>query len=555
MMASSDNRFSRRQFLRGTAGVASGAAAGSLIAACGGSTPTTSTKQKATGAALKRDPGTLVVAMDAFTADFDPASYFLLAAIVPDYGIYDSLMRMKGNSATETKPWLAERVSTNADKSVWTFALRPGVKYSDGTAFDAHALKAAYTRTITTNLGASSTLKDYILDPAKQIIVKDPGTVVMDLGVPVPRYDLLAASQYGMGIVNPNVSSEGKEDGHIWLQSHSAGTGAYMVESVQPGNQIVLTRNPHYWGGWNGSHFEKIIILQVPQDSSRRQGMESGDFDIAFASTPQDTQALRSTPGIFVGNQKVLGMDYVILGTSGALASPKARQAVNLLFPIDQFATNVMKGTIEPPHSVLPDLMLYSKAGTYKAQMDVAKAKQLLQQAGVKPGTQLTYEFYTGQGDSAGLLLQSQLGQVGLQVKIVEKAYPAFVDDISTPKPVAQRPDMAYWFWWPEFNSPSDFCFPILSSQATPNQHLFNGGYYSNPAVDTAINKGFSEAGDTQKLTGLWDTAQTTMGTSDPPWLPIGQIIDTSYLRTDVKGYVANPVYVQSYDFYALSRA
>lgn len=555
MMASWDNRFSRRQFLRGAAGVASGAAAGSLIAACGGSTPTTSTKQKATGPALKRNPGTLVVAMDAFTADFDPASYFLLAAIVPDYGIYDSLMRMKGNSATETKPWLAERVSTNADKSVWTFSLRPGVKYSDGTPFNGDALKAAYTRTITANLGASSTLKDYITDPGKQIIVKDPGTVVMDLGVPVPRYDLLAASQYGMGIVNPNVSTKGKQDGHVWLQSHSAGTGAYMVESVQPGNQIVLTRNPHYWGGWNGSHFEKIIILQVPQDSSRRQGMESGDFDIAFASTPQDTQALRSTPGIFVGNQKVLGMDYVILGTSGALASPLARQAVNLLFPIDQFATNVMKGTIEAPHSVLPDLMLYSKPGTYKAQMDVAKAKQLLQQAGVKPGTQLTYEFYTGQGDSAGLLLQSQLGLVGLQVKIVEKAYPAFVDDISTPKPVAQRPDMAYWFWWPEFNSPSDFCFPILSNQATPNQHLFNGGYYDNPAVNTAINKGFSEAGDTQKLTGLWDTAQTSMGQADPPWLPIGQIIDTSYLRTDVKGYVANPVYVQSYDFYALSRA
>jgi peptide/nickel transport system substrate-binding protein len=554
-MASWDNRFSRRQFLRGAAGVASGAAAGSLLAACGGSTPTSSTKQKATGAALKRDPNTLVVAMDAFTADFDPASYFLLSAIVPDYGIYDSLMRMKGNSATETKPWLAERVSTNADKSVWTFSLRQGVKYSDGTPFDANALKAAYTRTITANLGASSTLKDYITDPAKQLIVKDPGTFVMDLGVSVPRFDLLAASQYGMGIVNPNVSSKSKQDGHLWLQSHSAGTGAYMVKSSQPGNQIVLTQNPHYWGGWSGSHFKEIIILQVPQDSSRRQGMESGDFDIAFPSTPQDTQALRNTAGVFVGNQKVLGMDYVILNTNGHLKDPRARQAINMLFPIDQFATNVMKGTIEAPHSILPDLMLYSTPGTYKAQVNVAKAKQLLQEAGVKPGTQLTYEFYTGQGDSAGLLLQSQLGLAGLQVKIVEKAYPAFVADISTVKPVSQQPDMAYWFWWPEFNSPSDFCFPILSSQATPKQGLFNGGYYVNSDVDNAINKGFSQAGNTTLLTQLWNTAQKVAGQQDQPWLPIGQIIDNSYLRTDVKGYVANPVYVQSYDFHALSRA
>lgn len=548
-MASWDRRFSRRQFIQGAGGVASGAVAGSMLAACGSSAPT-STKQKTAGAALNRDPETLIVAMDAFTADFDPASYFLLSAIVPDFGIYDSLMRMKGNSATATKPWLAQKITTNADKSVWTFDLRPGVKYSDGTPFDGNALKDAYHRTITAGLGAGSTLGTYITDP-KQIVVKDPGTVVVDLGTAVPRFDLLLASQYGMGIVNPTVAKRG----HNYLESHSAGTGAYVVESVSPDSQIVMTRNPHYWGGWSGPHFKKIIILQVPQDSSRRQGMESGDFDIAFASTPQDTQALRSTPGIVVGNQKVLGMDYVILGQYGPLASPQARQAMNLLFPNDRFASALMEGTIDPPTSVLPDLMQYAAPGTYSPTVNVAKAKSLLKQAGVAPGTQLTYEFYTGQGDSAGLLLQSQLSLVGLDVKIVEKAYPAFVGDISSPKPVPQRADMFYWFWWPEYNSPSDFCFPILSKDGTPDQHLFNGGYYVNATVDNAINKGFSDAANKKLLTQLWHQAQTVMGNEDPPWIPLGQIIDTSYLRTDVKGYVANPVYVQSYDFHALSRA
>ena len=557
-MASWDGRYSRRQFIRGAAGVASGAvamgSAGSLLAACGGSSPTSAT-QSGVAPALNRDPGTLVVAMDAFTSDFDPASYFLLSDIVPNFGIYDSLMRMSGNSATETKPWLAQKITTNADKSVWTFTLRPNVKYSDGTAFDGNALKAAYSRTITAQLGAGSTLSSFITDPAKQIVVKDPGTVIMDLGTSVPRFDLLLASQYGTGIVNPNVKTQGKDQGHTYLQSHSAGTGAYMVQSVSPGDQIVMTRNPNYWGGWNGSHFKKIIIRQVPENSSRRQGMESGDFDIAFPSTPQDTQALRSTPGITVGNQKVLGMDYVILGQYGPLASPQARQAVNLLFPIDQYVSSVMKGTIARPRSVLADQVLYAAPGTYSPTVNVAKAKSLLQQAGVAPGTQLTYEFYTGQGDQAGLLLQSQLQLVGLKVKIVEKAYPAFVDDISKFKPVAQRPDMAYWFWWPEYNNPSDFAFPILSSDATPKQGLFNGGYYDNAAVNDAINKGFTDPSNSKLLTQLWRQAQTVMGKEDPPWIPLGQIIDTSYLRSDLKGYVANPVYVQSYDFYPLSRA
>jgi len=214
-----------------------------------------------------------------------------------------------------------------------------------------------------------------------------------------------------------------------------------------------------------------------------------------------------------------------------------------------------MKGTIAKPVSILPDGMLYAVPGSYTPSVNVSKAKALLQQAGVKSGTQLTYEFYTGQGDAAGLLLQSQLSLVGLNVKIVEKAYNAFVTDISSPLPVAQRPDMAYWFWWPEYNSPSDFLFPILSAQGTPKFKLFNAGYYENSALNTAINTGFSDPSNSTLLTKLWNTAQTSMGKQDPPWIPLGQIIDTSYVRTDIKGYVANPVYVESYDFYALSRA
>ena len=554
-MESRNDRLTRRQFMRGLGGAGLGAlgmgSLGSFLAACSSKSPTSTTG--GTGPALNRDPGTLVVAMDAFVSDFDPASYFLLSGIVPNFGIYESLLRMKGSSATETEPWLAESSSTNPDKSVWTFKLRSGVKFSDGTPFDGDALKAAWTRTITANLGAGSTLSTYITDPGTQIVVKDPGTVVMDLGIPVPRFDLLLASQYGTGIVNPNVESQGKNHGHDYLASHSAGTGPYMVESVAPNDQIVMTRNPNYWQGWNGTHFEKIIIRQVIEDSSRRQGMESGDFDIAFPATPQDTDALRSTPGISVGDQKVLGMEYVILGAYGPLASPEARRAINLLFPNQDFVSSVMKGTLDAPNSVLPDLMLYAAPGTYTPTVDVEQAKQLLQQAGVAPGTELTYEFYTGRRKEPGLILQQQLQQVGLNVKVVEKAYDAFVADISTPKPESERPNMAYWFWWPEYNSPADFCFPILSEDATPNARLFNGGYYINDTVNHAINDGFTES-DPDKLTRLWRQAQVVMGEEDPPWIPLGQIIDTSYLRSDVQGYVPNPVYVLSYDFYALSR-
>ncbi|HZP90989.1 MAG TPA: ABC transporter substrate-binding protein [Actinomycetota bacterium] len=553
----SGGRISRRQFIKSAGGTAVGGLAlgslGGLLAACSSGTSAGSKHRTGQAGPLNRDPKTLVVAVDAFLPDFDPASYFLLSGIVTNYGIYEGLLRMKGSSATEVEPVLAERYRTNSDASVWTFSLRSGVKFSDGTPFDGNALKAAYTRTITAGLGAGSTLSTYITDPGTQIVVKDPGTVVFDLGLPVPRFDLLLASQYGTGVVNPNVESRGKNHGHDYLTSHSAGTGAYMVESVSPNDQVVLVQNPYYWRGW-GSQFEKIIIRQVEEDSSRRQGMEAGDFDIAFPGTPQGTAALRTTPGIVVGDQKVMGMEYVVLGEYGPLASPEARRAMNLLFPHDEFLSSVMEGTLEPPNSVIPDLILYSDPGSYPRTTDVDQARQLLQQAGVPQGTELTYEYYPGRRKEPGLVLQQQLQQVGMSLKLVEKAYPAFVADMSTDRPASERASMYYWFWWPEYNSPSDYLYPILSEDATPKAALFNSGYYMNDTVNKAINDGYTVSDD-QKLTAMWKRAQEIMGREDPPWIPIGQIVDTSYLRGDIKGYVANPLYVLTYDYYALSRA
>ena len=514
----------RRQFIRGAGETALGGLAlgsmGSLLAACssdGGS----EASRSATAGTLNRDPKTLVIAVDAFLPDFDPASYFLLSGIVTNYGIYEGLLRMKGASGTDVEPVLAQSWTKNSDASVWTFALRPGVKYSDGSAFDADALKAAYTRTITAGLGAGSTLGTYITDPGKQMVAKDPGTIVFDLGIPVPGFDLLLASQYGTGVVNPNVEKQGANHGHDYLSSHSAGTGAYMVDSVAPNDQVVMVQNPNHWRGWGGSQFEKIIIRQVEEDSSRRQGMEAGDFDIAFPGTPSDTAALSTTPGISVGNQKVMGMEYIILGAYGPLATPEARQAMNLLFPVDEFLSSVMQGTLEAPNSVLPDLILYSATGTYPRTTDTAKAQQLLQQAGVAQGTELTYEYYPGKRKEPGLVLQQQLDQVGLKLTLVEKAYPTFIADMSTDRPESERANMYYWFWWPEFNSPSDFCFPILSEDATPKAALFNSGYYMNDTVNKVINDGYTEP-DPQKLADMWKSAQTIMGQDDPPWIPVG---------------------------------
>jgi peptide/nickel transport system substrate-binding protein len=509
-------------------------------------------------APLDRDPNTLVVAVDAFNADFDPASAYLLSEALIWRGIYESLIRLKGDSASEVEPLLADSWEPNDDASSWTFHLHPGVTFSDGTPLDAQAVKDNYVRTITINLGTQLILGSFITKPEKQIVVEDPQTIRFDLSYPYPHFDVVMAAQYGTGLVSPKVfeqnSTGASDQGHEYLQSHAVGTGPYVLDTLEPGNQVILKRNDNYWRGWDGPHFDTIVIKSIPEGSTRRQLLESGDADIAYAGTAEDTAAIRADGRFTVGDFKNLDMTYIILGAYGPLASPEARQAMNYLFPYDDFLSTIMKDTLERAHGPFPDLLFTHDPNVFLYDTDVEKAQQLLDQAGVQPGTELTYEYYTGFGKEAGLVMQQQLEKVGLKLKLVEKEFSAMNADLTTDRPESERANMYYWGWWPDYNDPSDYSWVIFNSDAAPSAcPCYNSGYYSNKRVDDIIYDGFSQTDDT-KLTNEMYEAQNIMTEQDPPIIPVGQQLDDTYFRNDIQGQVFNPLYILTWDYYALSR-
>jgi peptide/nickel transport system substrate-binding protein len=529
-----------------------------LAGACTGTGEPSDGTTGSDNAPLDRDPDTLVVAVDAFNADFDPASAYLLSEALIWRGIYESLIRLKGDSASEVEPLLADTWEHNADASSWTFHLHPGVTFTDGTPLDAQAVKDNYVRTIRIELGTQFILGSFVPKPEKQIVVEDPLTVRFDLAYPYPHFDLVMAAQYGTGLVSPKAftdESTGAEDqGHEFLQSNAVGTGPYMIETLEPGNQVVLVQNPDYWRGWDGDHFQKVIIRSIPEASTRRQLLESGDVDIAYQGSAEDTAAIRSDGRFFVGDFKNLDMTYIILGAYGPLESPEARQAMNYLFPYDEFLGTVMKDTLERGNGPFPDLLFTHDPDVFLYETDVEKAQELLDQAGVQPGTELTYEYYTGFGKEAGLVMQQQLEKVGLELRLVEKEFSALNADLTTDRPVSERANMYYWGWWPDYNDPSNYSWVIFNSDAAPDVcPCYNSGYYRNARVDEIIYDGFSETDDA-KLTEMMHEAQNIMTEQDPPIIPVGQQLDETYFRNDIQGQVFNPLYILTWDYYALHR-
>lgn len=127
--------------------------------------------------------------------------------------------------------------------------------------------------------------------------------------------------------------------------------------------------------------------------------------------------------------------------------------------------------------------------------------------------------------------------------------------DLTTDRPESERANMYYWGWWPDYNDPSDYSWVIFNSDAAPSAcPCYNSGYYSNKRVDDIIYDGFSQTDDT-KLTKEMHEAQDVMTAQDPPIIPVGQQLDDTYFRNDIQGQVFNPLYILTWDYYALSRA
>jgi peptide/nickel transport system substrate-binding protein len=544
----------RRGFLAGSL-----IGAGAVLAGCSSSKSAGPTGPTGPGSAAPpplngRSPNTLVVAVDAAVEDLDPATNLDWAfGLAP---IYDTLVGLAGVSAFKTSAELATSLTPlNTDFTTWLCRIRPGVRFQDGTVCDAAAVKAAITRTI--GLPSGIGYLWYISDPARQIVIVDPQTIRFELEAARPFFNLEVASEYGFYISSPTATarhSTGPNDlGHLWLQSHPVGTGPYMLQSLLVGQQATFVRYPQYWGGWHGAHFDKVVALTIPEPSTRQQLMLNGGADISFPVNPEDLVQLDTDPSFVVSQAPTLTVDYIAFGMYGPLADSRARAAMNYAFDIEGYVKGIEKSTIDYPTGVFPKLLVTSDPSIGSFPYDLTKAKQLFEAAGVHAGTTLTYEYYTGFGDEAGSVLQSSLAQIGITLQLIEKSYSGFINDYFSNAPTHERPNMYFFSWWPGFDNPFNYAQPLFTKSGWGSAGG-NAGLYYNAEADGLIMSMDNVIID-DALTAKSQRVQQILSTEDPAWIPVGQErVDIAY-RSDIRGFIANPVYEETFDFYALSRS
>ncbi len=487
-------------------------------------------------------PKILTIAYPTTFPDLDPSTSFSNDNAVTS-NVYEPLVWYTPGGKDVLTPGLATSWSSSEDGLSWTFKLREGVKFHDGTAFNSAAVKSSIERTKTLAGGAS-----WIWGVVNTIETPDDYTVVFKLDYATPL-DLVASSGYAAWIFSPSVVDK---DGAWFNEGHDGGTGPYMIESYEPGARVVLTRFNDYWGGWKDGQIDKVVMEVVEDTTVRQQKIESGEADWTYQLPTENLATLDEKPGVTVlsnpAYQNLVGQFNV---KKAPLDNVKVRQALSYAFPYQVFIDTALEGYATQSRGLIPTGMFGYDAAAMQYTTDLDKAKALLAEAGVEEGLELTMTYAIGDTveQAAGELWKAELAKLGITLNLQPMSWEAQWDLGKGDPSKAQ--DIFVMYWWPSYVTPYDFFFNLFHSEEST---LFNLGYYSDPAFDTLIDQANEvSGGDKAKAEEMFKQANSMLIDNAAALFFFDQS-NIHVIRDDIKGYVDNPAYPHVVFVYQLTR-
>jgi peptide/nickel transport system substrate-binding protein len=478
----------------------------------------------------------LVVGQIAEPKSLDPAADTAVNDFRILVNVYDGLVRYK-DGALEPAPALAESWTISPDGLVYTFKLRKGVKFHDGSTFDADAVKFNFDRMLDEKNPFHDTGPfplSFFFSAVDRVAVLGPQTVEFRLK---ERYaPLLSNLAYPTGlIVSPMaVKKYGKEFGR-----HPSGTGAFKFVEWDSNAKVVVDRNDDYWDG--APALKSVVFRPISDGNTRVAEMLSGGIDLMVEVPPDSVAKFASDNSYKLYEQGGPHVWFLILNArSGPFADKRVRQAVNYAIDKKAMVDHVLQGTAQVAAGPTPPAFAWAydeKLQPYPYDPD--KARTLIKEAGAQ-GKQLI--FYVTEGGSGmldpvsmGTAIQADLVKVGLNVKIETYEWNTFLGKVNPG--LEGKADMAEMSWMT--NDPDTLPFLTLRTGAFPDKGGFNSGYYSNPKVDELLEAARSST-DQNERARLYKQMQEIVH-DDAPWLFVANWKQNAVSSADVQNFKLQP--------------
>jgi peptide/nickel transport system substrate-binding protein len=362
---------------------------------------------------------------------------------------------------------------------------------------------------------------------------------------------------YGVQVVNVDVAMANEEEddfGNTWLTSNAegAGTGPYRIVDFQPGEQAVLERFEEYWGGWEGEHFDRVVIRIVEETQTLRELVEAGEVDITdrFSLLPEAVAELETNPTLRVDRQTSTEVVYYTLTEGGLLATPEARQAMCFAFPYEEVIQGFYAGYAQQPRGPVAQATRGFDAATFQYTTDLARAQELFAAAGITEGTTITLMQQSGV-TTVSELFQASLAEIGIDLEIQAVDTTAFTATFYGDMPPEERPSLMLWSWWPDYNDAWNHLEPQVSCDPHGSA---NAGYYCNERVDQLLVE-TRDAANPEDYQAAVTEMQQILSETDPSGIYFAEPEFTTTMQANIQGFFFNPINLGTYDFHKLSRA
>ncbi|MFC2077498.1 ABC transporter substrate-binding protein [Candidatus Bipolaricaulota bacterium] len=481
----------------------------------------------------------------------DPGKAQLVENTIITANTYEGLMiwdlpAMSGTGA------LAESREIAADGKSCTFYLRRGVKFHDGTDFDAAAVEYSWNRMKAIGAGPA---QSFTAVSGLEII--DDYTVKFTSDDTFAFWDNVFASVDGFKVCSPTAAEANKTADDPWAENYFAenvvGTGPYMMTEWVKGQYVILEKFADYWGGWNDLNYDKVVLRIMTEPAARAAAIQAGEVD-SSTSVPSDMYAtLDADPNLTVHVTESSSIQAIYMKSHrGVLANKYLRKAISYAVDYDS-VRQCMAYSVAPCGPLASWLPGGSQDYDCIQHQDLEKAAFYLELAGYAPGDlELDFSIITPVGwhDCLGAIVQQNLADAGIKVNLFQKTWP----DFSAESRDANASNvMSTQYGAAAGAEPYDVLYLNYSDDSAldPNWGWNNG--YVNPLLSGWIDAMATEPDNAKREELAAKVSEVMIEDAPVVWLfTVPYII---VMRSDIDGYYGIPINRALILFYQLQEA
>ena len=503
------------------------------------------------GATTPHRGGRVAITLTDDVRTLDPAIAYDEFSLLAEHLLFDTLLDYAPAGSArplELVPELAESYQLSADGRIYSFILRPGIQYSDGSPVVAADFAYAIDRLLTPATASPGALFFAVIEGAQAVLdgksshasgirALDDRHLEFRLTAPDASFPLLLIMPFATPLKKSHVESVGAH-----LRTTPLSTGPFVLTSFHEGQSISFSKNPNYWNRERPYLDGVDVQLLIPRDVSVLKFL-SGESDevnqlpsdeyLRFAQTPAWQPYLSRVTLMRVFGER---MDV----TKPPFNDRRVRQAMNYALNKED-SVRLYNGRALIAHGMLPPPMEGYDPSIPPYPHDPTRARQLLAEAGYANGFDVTYSYAKDEiAYKLSQSIQSDLAEVGVRVRLSPMTFPAYITAVG-------RNELPFSFtgWTMDYPDPSNFLETKFHSKMIAAENANNDTGYSNPEVDRLLDEAHRET-DHQKRLATYNRVERILH-DDCPWIWHYHQIDVNVRQPYLMNAVPHPVWLRSF--------